>query len=87
MLKGLVVPLCVFLTMSVVSLAGPKASINKKQLLLLEAETHKVNGEIFNAGWENQSVSNIAMTVRDNVGQDVKIMKTKKVIASQSHTL
>ena len=46
-------------------------------LLLLEAETHKVNGEIFNAGWENKSVSNIAMTVRDNVGQDVEIVKTK----------
>ncbi len=45
--------------------------------LLLEASSDKVNGEIFNAGWENKSVNEITHTVKDIIGSDVKITKSK----------
>lgn len=46
-------------------------------LLILNASAEKVNGEIFNAGWENMTVSEIAKTVRNNVGSDINIIKTQ----------
>jgi nucleoside-diphosphate-sugar epimerase len=46
-------------------------------LLLLETGSSKVNGEIFNAGWENKSINEIAKNVKDNVGSDVKIIKSQ----------
>jgi len=45
--------------------------------ILIEAQTDKVNGEIFNAGWENKSVNEIAEEVKKNIGNDVKIIKIK----------
>tara|TARA_B110001452_G_scaffold258274_1_gene253279 strand:+ start:179 stop:1177 length:999 start_codon:yes stop_codon:yes gene_type:complete len=44
--------------------------------IILEAESDKVNGQIFNAGWENKSVDEIALTVKENIGEDVKIIKS-----------
>jgi len=45
--------------------------------ILLEASADKVNGEIFNAGWENKSVNEISGTVKNIIGDDVKIIKSK----------
>ena len=42
--------------------------------VLLEASSEKINGQIFNAGWENKSVNDIALTVKKNIGEDVKII-------------
>ena len=58
----------------------PNIHINdmlRSYLFLLKAKSNLVNGEIFNAGWENRSVNDIANNVKDNVGDDVKIIKTK----------
>lgn len=44
--------------------------------VLIEANANKVNGEIFNAGWENKSVNEIANTVQKNMGNDIKITRT-----------
>ncbi len=48
----------------------------RSYLCLLEADSKKINGEIFNAGWQNMSVNNIAKTVKNNIGEDVKIIKS-----------
>lgn len=45
--------------------------------ILLSAKSEKVNGQIFNAGWENKSVNEIAESVRKNIGADVKIINSK----------
>ena len=45
--------------------------------VLISADKDMVNGEIFNAGWENKSVDQIANTVRKIIGEDVKIIKSK----------
>ena len=44
--------------------------------LLIEADEKKVSGEIFNVGYENQSVENLAFLVKKIIGQDVKINKS-----------
>ena len=44
--------------------------------LLLTAKEDLVNGQIFNAGWENKSVNEIALTVKKIIGEDVNIKKT-----------
>lgn len=44
--------------------------------VLVEADTNKINGQIFNAGWENKSVNEIAKTVKKIIGNDVKIIRT-----------
>jgi nucleoside-diphosphate-sugar epimerase len=49
----------------------------RSYLLLLKAESNLVNGEIFNAGWENKTVNEIALNVKTKVGEDVKIIKSK----------
>jgi nucleoside-diphosphate-sugar epimerase len=41
---------------------------------LLEAPAEKISGKIFNAGFENQTVLELAEAVRRVVGQDVKIV-------------
>jgi nucleoside-diphosphate-sugar epimerase len=56
----------------------PNIHINdmvRSYLCLLKSESSLVNGEIFNAGWENKSVNDIANIVRSNVGDDVSIVK------------
>ena len=42
-------------------------------LLLLESDDDKINGKIFNAGYENHSINDIARMVKKVVGNDVEI--------------
>ena len=44
---------------------------------VLNADEKKINGEIFNVGFKNQSVNELANDVKDIIGQDVKIVNTK----------
>ncbi len=44
---------------------------------ILNADEKKINGEIFNVGFKNQSVNELANDVKDIIGQDVKIVNTK----------
>jgi nucleoside-diphosphate-sugar epimerase len=43
-------------------------------MVLLRAPKEKIAGQIYNAGYENHSVKNIAETVKDAVGDDVKLV-------------
>jgi len=43
-------------------------------MVLLVAPKEKIAGKIYNAGYENQSVKEIAETVRNTVGDDVKLV-------------
>jgi len=45
-------------------------------MVLLEAPKEKINGKIFNAGYENQPVRELAQTVKNVVGEDVKLITT-----------
>jgi nucleoside-diphosphate-sugar epimerase len=45
-------------------------------LVLLKAPKEKLTGEIFNAGYENQTVLELAETVKKVVGDDVKLVAT-----------
>ena len=44
--------------------------------VIMEADPELINGEVFNAGWENKSVKNIAFTVKDVLGDDIKLSVT-----------
>ncbi len=46
-------------------------------LAVLNADHKKINGEIFNVGFKNQSVNELAQDVKKVVGDDVKIINTK----------
>ncbi len=46
-------------------------------LSVIEADGQIINGQIFNVGFRNQSVNELANDVREVIGQDVKIIKTK----------
>ena len=46
-------------------------------LAVINADPKKINGEIFNVGFKNQSVNELAEDVFSVVGNDVKIIKTK----------
>ena len=43
---------------------------------LIMANKNDVNGEIFNAGWENKSVSDIANIVKSELGGEIKLVVT-----------
>jgi len=43
-------------------------------MVLLRAPKEKIAGQIYNAGYENQSVKDIAETVKKTVGDDVKLV-------------
>jgi len=43
-------------------------------LLVLNSEKEKISGKIYNVGYENQSVSDLALVVKDVVGDDVEII-------------
>ena len=45
-------------------------------LTVLDAPIEKINGEIFNVGYRNQTVNELAEDVRTIIGADVKILKT-----------
>lgn len=46
-------------------------------LTLLKAPSKKINGEIFNVGFKNQTVNELASDVKEVIGGDIKIVKTK----------
>ena len=46
-------------------------------LAVLNAEPKKINKEIFNVGFKNQSVNELAEDVKYVIGQDIKIVNTK----------
>lgn len=46
-------------------------------LALLDADPKKINGEIFNVGFKNQTVNELAEDVKLVIGNDVKIINTK----------
>jgi nucleoside-diphosphate-sugar epimerase len=46
-------------------------------LAVLNAEPKKINKEIFNVGFRNQSVNELADDVKNIIGDDIKIINTK----------
>jgi len=46
-------------------------------LAVLEAPSKKINGEIFNVGFKNQTLNELAHDVKEVIGSDVKIIHTK----------
>ena len=46
-------------------------------LAILNAESKKVNGQIFNVGYRNQSVNELAEDVKKVIGSDIRIVNTK----------
>ena len=46
-------------------------------LAVLDAPSKKINGEVFNVGFKNQSVNELANDVKEVIGSDVKIIHTK----------
>ena len=46
-------------------------------LAVIDAEDQKVNGQIFNVGFKNQSVNELANDVKEVIGPEVKITNTK----------
>jgi len=46
-------------------------------LAILDASFEKINGQIFNVGFKNQSVNELANDVKEIIGEDVKIVNTK----------
>ena len=58
----------------------PNVHINdmvNSYLILLDAPSKKINGEIFNVGFKNQTVNELANDVKEVIGGDVKIIKTR----------
>ena len=49
----------------------------RSYLAVLTADVKKVNGEIFNVGFKNQSVNELAYNVKEVIGNDVKIFRTE----------
>lgn len=49
------------------------ADMVESYLVLLRAPAEKIAGEVFNAGYENQSVLELAETVKEVIGDDVKV--------------
>ena len=53
-------------------------------VVLLNASKEKIAGEIFNGGYENHSVLQLAETVRDVIGEDV-VLKTTPTDDNRSY--
>ena len=51
--------------------------MTESYLALLKASPNKINGEIFNVGFKNQSVNELALDVKEVIGNDIEIIKTK----------
>ncbi len=52
------------------------ADMVEAYMVLLKAPKEKIAGKIFNAGYENQPVRKLAETVKNVVGEDVKLINT-----------
>ena len=48
----------------------------RSYISVLNANPSKINGEIFNVGYKNQTVNELADNVKEVIGEDVKIIKT-----------
>ena len=46
-------------------------------LAILTAPTKKINGQIFNVGFRNQSINELAEDVKKVIGNDINIVNTK----------
>ena len=46
-------------------------------LNVIDANKDKINGQIFNVGFKNQSVDELAEDVKEIIGEDIKIRKTE----------
>ena len=46
-------------------------------LAVMSSDTKKINGEIFNVGFKNQSVNELANDVKTIIGDDIKIVNTE----------
>jgi len=46
-------------------------------LAVLKADSKIINGEIFNVGFKNQSVNELALDVKEVIGKDIEIIKTE----------
>ena len=46
-------------------------------LTVLKAPPNKINGEIFNVGFKNQSVNELAFDIKEVIGNDIEIIKTQ----------
>ena len=58
----------------------PNIHINdmiESYLTVLNADREKINGQIFNVGFKNQSVNELANDVKEVIGEDIKIINTK----------
>ena len=44
--------------------------------LIINSENNVINGQIFNVGFENQSVNDLAKAVKEEIGDDVEIVKS-----------
>ena len=53
------------------------ADMTDLYLQLLREPPERIGGKIFNAGYENHQVSQIAGMVRDEVGEDVEVVRTE----------
>jgi len=45
-------------------------------LAVLNSDPKLINGQIFNVGFKNQTVNELASNVKDVIGEDIKIIKT-----------
>jgi nucleoside-diphosphate-sugar epimerase len=52
------------------------ADMVEAYMVLLKAPSEKIAGQIFNAGYENQPVAELAQTIKDVVGNDVRLVTT-----------
>ncbi len=58
----------------------PNIHINdmvESYLTVLNSDREKINGQIFNVGFKNQSVNELANDVKEVIGEDIKIINTK----------
>ena len=46
-------------------------------IAVLNAKSDQINGEIFNVGFKNQTVNELAADVKEIIGEDIKIIKTE----------
>ena len=46
-------------------------------MAVLKADSKIINGEIFNVGFKNQSVNELALDVKEIIGQDIEIINTE----------
>ncbi len=49
----------------------------RSYVTIINAPSNKINGEIFNVGYKNQSVNELAQDVVSVIGDDIKIINTK----------